>query len=56
MKFRILSFVVLLAAVSSLSSCWPVVAGAGAAAGYMARDSGMKVQSPIVDESPDSGH
>ncbi len=36
----------------SLSSCWPLLVGAGAAGGYMARDKGIKVQSPVVDDSP----
>lgn len=53
MKFRsILSLCVIALAASSLSSCWPVLVGAGAAGGYIARDKGVKVQSPVVDDSP----
>ena len=32
-----------------LTSCWPVVAGAGAAGGYMAHKEGYRVQSPVTD-------
>ena len=48
MKLRLLSLLLLAAGVSSLSSCLPLAAGA--AAGYMVRDQGYTVQSPLTKE------
>ena len=45
MKLPILSLALVAIAVTSLSSCLPLAAGA--AAGYIARDEGYRVQSPI---------
>jgi hypothetical protein len=48
MKMKIVSLLLIAAGVSSLSSCLPLAAGA--AAGYIARDQGYQVQSPITRE------
>ena len=47
---KILRFVALAALTTMLSSCWPVLVGAGAAGGYIARDKGYKIQSPVEQE------
>jgi hypothetical protein len=45
MKFKIPALIVLVVAVSGLSSCIPLAVGA--AAGYVAHEEGYRVQSPI---------
>ncbi len=48
---KLLHLVLFLVMAGSLSSCWTVlVAGAGAAGGYVARDKGYEVQSPVTKE------
>ena len=54
MKQRVILLTCLSLAVMSLSSCWLVFAGAGATAGYMARDKGYKAQAPVVKEGEPS--
>lgn len=39
----------------SLSSCWPLLVGAGAAGGYMVRDHGIKVQAPVTNDGGGGG-
>lgn len=46
MKIRILALLLVAIGVTSISSCLPLAAGA--AAGYVARDQGYKVQSPVT--------
>lgn len=48
MKIRIISLLLIAFGVSSVSSCLPLAAGA--AAGYVARDQGYHVQSPVTRE------
>ena len=50
MKKRILMILTLGLTVASLSSCWPVLVAGGAAGGYIARDKGYKVQSPVEND------
>lgn len=47
---RFILFLILGSAAISLTSCWPLLVGAGAAAGYMARDSGYQVHAPVTKE------
>lgn len=50
MKKRIINLMLIGCALLSLNSCWPVLVGAGATGGYMARDAGYEVQSPVTKE------
>lgn len=50
MKKRILTLTILGLATLSLNACWPLLVGAGAAGGYMARDRGIKVQPPVTND------
>jgi hypothetical protein len=48
---RSLAFILLLLMVPALSGCWyAAAAGAGAYAGYKAKEKGYKTQSPIAKE------
>lgn len=55
MKKRILMFLALGLTAVSLSSCWPVLVAGGAAGGYIARDKGYKVQSPVENDGGGGG-
>ncbi|NIN00584.1 MAG: hypothetical protein GTO24_21610 [candidate division Zixibacteria bacterium] len=45
-------YILLILMIPALSGCWyAVAAGAGAAGGYLMRDSGYKVQKPIEKET-----
>lgn len=46
MKIRFISLLAVIIGASSVSSCLPLAAGA--AAGYMVRDQGYQVQSPVT--------
>jgi hypothetical protein len=48
MKIRVIALLLVAFGVSSISSCLPLAAGA--AAGYVARDQGYTVQSPLTKE------
>jgi len=49
---RLVIYSLLALMVPTLSGCWyAVAAGAGATAGYMMRDRGYKVQSPVEKET-----
>jgi hypothetical protein len=48
MKIRIISLLAVVISATSISSCLPLAAGA--AAGYVARDQGYHVQSPLTKE------
>ncbi len=51
MKKHILMFLAMVVICLSLNSCWVLAAaGIGAAGGYMARDKGYKVQSPVGND------
>jgi len=50
MKTKLLLLIVCCLSVMGLSSCWPLLVGAGAAGGYMARDAGYEVQNPVTKE------
>ena len=45
---RSLSLVLASMCVVSLSSCWPLLVGAGATGGYVAHKEGYRVQSPVT--------
>jgi len=47
---RFILFLILGIGVISLSSCWPLLVGAGATAGYMVRDKGYEVHAPVTKE------
>lgn len=47
---RFITFLTLAIAVISLSSCWPLLVGAGATAGYLVRDKGYEVHAPVTKE------
>ena len=49
---RTILYLILVAMAPALSGCWYVAAaGAGAAGGYIMRDKGYKVQSPVEKEA-----
>lgn len=48
MKIKTITLLLVALGVSSVSSCLPLAAGA--AAGYVARDQGYRVQSPVTRE------
>jgi len=49
---RAVLYLLLVLMAPALSGCWyAVAAGAGAAGGYMLKDKGYKVQSPVAKES-----
>jgi len=49
---RLVIYLLLALMVPALSGCWyAVAAGAGATAGYVMRDKGYKVQSPVEKEA-----
>ena len=43
-------FLILGIGVISLTSCWPLLIGAGATAGYMVRDNGYQVLAPVTKD------
>ena len=50
---RIVTTLLLVLMVPALCGCWyAAAAGAGAAGGYILRDKGYKVQSPVEKEDP----
>jgi hypothetical protein len=48
---RVIAYALLALIAPALSGCWyAAAAGAGAAGGYMMRDKGYKIQSPVEKE------
>jgi len=48
--FPLIRLIALCLLTLSFSSCWPLLVGAGAAGGYIARDKGVKVQPPVTND------